>query len=158
VPAGLEVKVRNIELLEKLDEQIQVNCDLKLDIQKGDLIYFNPMFGEGFAENPFISEKRLYPVEMPYTLDETYLLRMDIPKDYEVETLPASTRVNLDEEGKSFFEYILENNYGIISLRSRLRINRSYFLPEEYKILRDFFSLVVDKHNERIVLKRIKNL
>lgn len=158
VSPGLEIKVRRIELLEKLDEQVQVNCDIKLNVEKKDNIYINPMFGEGFTENPFMSEKRYYPVEMPYTLDETFVLRMDVPKDYEVETLPASTRVNLDEEGKSFFEYILENNSGVISLRSRVKITRSYFLPEEYKILRDFFSLIVDKHNEQISFKRIKKL
>jgi len=158
VAPGLEVKVRSIDLLEALDEQVQVNCDVKVAVEKKDIIYINPMFGEGFSENPFISEQRFYPVEMPYTLDETYVLRMDVPKDYEVETLPASTRVNLDEEGRSFFEYILDNANGVISLRSRVKISRSYFLPEEYKILRDFFNLVAEKHNERIVFKRIKKL
>ena len=43
------------------------------------------MFGEGFTENPFISEQRTYPVEMPYTIDEIYVLRMDVPQGYEVE-------------------------------------------------------------------------
>jgi hypothetical protein len=114
------------------------------------------MFGEGFTENLFLSNQRAYPVEMPYTLDETYLLRMEVPKGYEVVVMPASTRVNLDEEGKSFFEYILENNLGVISLRSRIKITRSYFLPSEYKILHDFFNLVVNKHNEQIVFKKAK--
>ncbi len=154
----MEVKIRNIDLLDILDEQVQVNCDIKLAVEKSEVIYVNPMFGEEFADNPFISDQRYYPVEMPYTLDETYVLRMDVPKDYQVDALPASTRVNLDEEGKSFFEYILESNNGVISLRSRVKITRSYFLPGEYKILRDFFSLVVDKHNEQIVFKRTKKL
>jgi hypothetical protein len=135
---------------------VQVNYDVKLQLEKNDIIYVNPMFGEGFSENPFLSEQRSYPVEMPYTLDETYLLRMEVPKGYEVDAIPASTRVNLDEDGKSFFEFILENNFGVISLRSRIKITRSYFLPAEYKILHDFFDLVVNKHNEQIVFKKSK--
>jgi hypothetical protein len=83
---------------------------------------------------------------------------MDVPQGYEVYELPASTKMNLDEEGKSFFEYIVQNNGSVISFRSRVKVHRSYFLPEEYKILHDFFSLVVSKQSEQIVLKRIKKL
>jgi len=153
---GIEIKNFRIDFLEKIDEPIQINYDIKLHLEKGDIIYINPMFDEGFTENPFISEQRAYPVEMPYTLDEIYVLRMEVPKGYEADVLPASTKVNLDENGNSFFEYILENINGVISLRSRIKITRSYFLPHEYKILHDFFTLVVNKHSEQIVFKRTK--
>jgi hypothetical protein len=116
------------------------------------------MFGEGFSENPFAPEQRKYPVEMPYAFDEVYVLRMELPQGYEVSALPLSTKVNFDEEGRSFFEYIVEHAGGAISLRSRVKMHRSYFLPDEYKILHDFFSLIVSKHNEKIVLKNIKKL
>jgi hypothetical protein len=158
LPADMEVKNYRIDLLEKLDEQIQISYDIKLSLGKKDIIYLDPMFGEGFSENPFAPAKRTYPVEMPYAFDEIYVLRMDVPQGYEVDELPASTKVNFDEEGRSFFEYIVENAGGVISLRSRVKMHRSYFLPDEYKILRDFFSLVVNKQNEKIVLKKIKRL
>jgi len=158
MPADVEVKNYRIELLEKLDEQIQVNYDISLDPGKRDIIYLDPMFSEGFTENPFASEKRTYPVEMPYAFDEVYVLRMNVPHGYEVSELPASTKVNFDEEGRSFFEYLVENADGVISLRSRVKMHRSYFLPDEYKILHDFFSLVVNKQNEKIVLKKMKKL
>jgi len=158
LPADVEIKNYRIDFLEKLDEQIQVNCDIKLGLEKKDIIYLNPMFGEGFTENPFAPEKRTYPVEMPYGFDEIFVLRMDVPQGYEVSELPPSTRVNFDEEDKSFFEYIVENADGVISFRSRVKMHRSYFLPDEYKILHDFFSLVVNKQNERIAFRKIKKL
>ena len=158
LPADMEVKNYRIDLLEKLDEQLQVSYDIKLDLEKKDIIYIDPMFGEGFSENPFASEKRTYPVEMPYAFDEIYVLRMDVPQGYEVSELPASTKVNFDEEGRSFFEYIVENAAGVIAFRTRVKMHRSYFLPDEYKILRDFFDLVVSKQGEKFVLKRIKKL
>jgi len=83
---------------------------------------------------------------------------MDIPQGYEVSELPASTKVNFDEEGRSFFEYIVENAGGVISFRTRVKMHRSYFLPDEYKILHDFFDLVVSKQSEKIVLRRVKKL
>ena len=158
LPADMEIKNYKIDLLENLDEQIQISYDIKLGFEKKDIIYLDPMFGEGFSENPFAPEKRTYPVEMPYGFDEIYVLRMDVPQGYEVSELPASTKVNFDEEGRSFFEYIVENAGGVISFRTRVKMHRSYFLPDEYKILRDFFDLVVSKQSEKIVLKRIKKL
>ena len=158
LPADVEVKNYRIDLLEKLDEEIQISYDIKLDLERKDIIYIDPMFGEGFSENPFAPEKRTYPVEMPYAFDEIYVLRMDVPQGYEVSEVPLSTKVNFDEEGRSFFEYIIENAGGITSFRTRVKMHRSYFLPDEYKILRDFFDLVVSKQSEKIVLKKIKKL
>jgi hypothetical protein len=158
MPPDVAVKNYRIERLEKLDEQVQVNYDISLGLDKKDIIYLDPMFGEGFTENPFASENRTYPVEMPYAFDEVYVLRMNVPHGYEVSEMPVSTKVNFDEEGRSFFEYLVENADGVISLRSRVKMHRSYFLPDEYKILHDFFSLVVNKQNEKIVLKKMKKL
>ncbi len=155
---GSEVDISNpkIDSLDKLDESIQLQYDLKLNIEKEDIIYLNPMFGEGYKENPFKSAERTYPVEMPYTRDETYVLRMDVPEGYQLDELPKSIRVNFDEEGKSYFEYIIALSEGVVSLRSRIRLNRSYFLPDEYEYLREFYAMIVNKHNEQIVFKKKK--
>lgn len=154
--ADVEIKNFRIDHLANLKEQVQISYDLKLNLEKKDIIYLDPMFGEGFTENPFTAEKRTYPVEMPYTLDETFIARLELPEGYEVEGLPKPARMSLDKEGKSFFEYMIQNSGGVISLRSRVKIHRSYFLPEEYKPLRDFFAHVVNKQNEKIVLKKKK--
>ena len=155
---GTDADISNthIDSLEKYDQPLQLNYDVKLNLEKDDIIYLNPMFGEGYKENPFKSATRAYPVEMPYAFDETYLLTTDIPSGYEVDEIPKSIRVNFDEEGKSFFEYIISNSGGVISFRSRIKLTRSYYLPDEYEILREFFNLIVNKHNEQIVFKKKK--
>ena len=144
--------------LENFEEPLQINYDIKTRSPQEDMIYFNPMLGEGYKDNPFKPSKRLYPVEMPYTVDDTYLFQMSVPANYEIDILPKSTRVNLDEEGKSFFEYIIDNREGIISLRSRVRLSRTYFLPDEYELLRDFFATIVNTHAGQVVLKKKKPL
>lgn len=154
--ADVEISNTRIDSLEKYDQPIQLNYDVDLKIEKDDIIYLNPMFGEAYKENPFKSATRTYPVEMPYAFDETYVLRMDVPPGYVVDELPKSARVNFDEEGKSFFEYIIGNSGGVISFRSRIKLIRSYYLPDEYEILREFFNLVVSKQSEQIVFKKKK--
>ena len=155
---GTEVEISNakIDSLELLDESIQIVYDLKFNLEKEDILYINPMFGEAYKENYFKSAERTYPVEMPYVMDETYLLSMEVPEGYQIDELPKSVRLNFDEEGTSFFEYLISHSGGIISLRSRIKLTRSYFMPEEYDILREFFGFIVNKHGEQVVFKKKK--
>lgn len=152
--AEVEITESYIDSLERYDDPLAIRYKFNLETDREDIIYFNPMFGEGWKENPFKSAERFYPVEMPYAMDETYLLRLDVPAGYTIDELPRQLMVRLNENDDGMFEYRLTESNGIISLRSRLRISRAYFLPEEYEMLREFFNLVVKKHAEQIVFKR----
>ena len=151
---NLDVKDLVIDSLDNFIDRVQINYGFILDPGVEERIYFNPMFNEGFHENPFKTAYRNYPVELPYPFDQVYVLQMDIPSGYDVEELPKPIRINLDEEGKSFFEYIINNSGQNISLRSRVKLVRSYFLPSEYELLRDFFNIIVDKQTAQIVFKK----
>ena len=155
---GTEILVSKFELdsLDKYEEVLGIKYDFDFTGEKEDIIYLNPMFGEGYKENPFKSAERLYPVEMPYGFDETYTLQMDVPSGYEVDELPKSMVVKLNEENEGMFEYRISQSGSGISFRSRIRISRAYFMPEEYEMLREFFNLVVKKQAEQIVFKKKK--
>ena len=150
----VEMEKENIDSLNKYDYPLSIKYDFKMKMDKEDILYFNPMFTEGIKENPFKSAQRFYPVEMPYAIDETYLLRLDVPKGYVVDEMPKQLMLKLNEQNDGMFEYRISESNGIISMRSRLRITRAYFLPEEYEMLREFFNYVVKKHNEQIVFKK----
>lgn len=152
--AEIEITNKTIDSLNKYDEPLAIKYDFTLAPNKEDIIYFNPMLGEAWKENPFKSAERFYPVEMPYTIDETYLLRLNVPEGYRIDELPKQIVVKLNEEGDGMFEYRISESNGIISMRSRLRIKRAYFQPEEYEMLREFFNMVVKKHAEQIVFKK----
>ncbi len=120
-----------------------------------DIMYFNPVIGESYTENPFKSSQRKLPVEMPYPVDNMYLLNMEIPNGYTVDELPKSVKVAYnDNEG--FFEYIIQKSETNIQLRSHIKLLNAIFLPEEYNSLRDFFAYVVKKQSEQIVFKKKK--
>ncbi len=152
-----EIKISNIVIdsVKQYDEPISIKYDMKLDFSDEDVIYFNPLFNEAWKNNPFISAERLYPVEMPYRINETYVLNMEIPKGYMIDEIPKSERVNLnDNEG--MFEYIVSKRASSIQLRCRLSLEKAVFRPDDYAILRNFFGYVVKKQAEQIVFKRIK--
>jgi len=153
---GTDMAISNFGLdsLQLYDEPLGIHYDLDLKGEKEDIIYFSPMFGEGYKENPFKSAERLYPVEMPYAMDKTYNLQMEVPQGYVVDELPKSIIMKLNEEGHGMFEYRVSQSGNNISFRSRVKIARAYFLPDEYEMLREFFDLVVKKQAEQIVFKK----
>jgi hypothetical protein len=146
-----ELKFEN---LKNLDEGVSLSYNMDFTGEKEDILYVNPLFGKGYSENPFKSEKRLYPVEMPFSLDETINVTIMVPAGYVVDELPKQAIVKFNDAGDAQFEYRLSQNGDIISLRSRLKISRTIFHPDEYEILREFFNLIVTKQNEQIVFKK----
>lgn len=151
-----EIKIDEpqVDSMDLLDMPVKLQYAFSMPESDEDIMYFNPMMTEAWKENPFKAANRFYPVEMPYTFDETYLLRMDVPKGYDVEELPTQMRMKLNENDDGFFEYLITNSNGVISMRTRLRMSRSYFMPEEYEMLREFFAMVVKKQGEQIVFKK----
>ena len=150
-----EVTLSNtvIDSLEKKEMPVSVQYQLNFNAEE-DIIYFNPMMtADAYKENPFKAAQRYYPVEMPYCIDETYILNMEVPAGYKVDELPKPARVSLnDNEG--MFEYLIQQSGDRVQLRCRTKLNRATFDPEDYETLRNFFAFVVQKENEQIVFKK----
>jgi len=138
----------------------EVPLNLRFDVQlnmfgDNDLVYFNPVLYDGVRQNPFHAASREYPVELSSARQDTYILTMDIPKGYTVDELPKSARIRLNEHD-GLFEYMVEKHADDIQLRCSLSINKTFFAPEEYQSLRDFYGHVVRKESESIVFRKIK--
>jgi len=155
---GSDVKITEpaIDSLTNYEKPIALRYTVDIGLGEEDILYVNPMFGEGYQKNWFTAAERFYPVEMPYTMDETFVLTMEVPKGYEVDELPKQMIAKFDEEGSSFFEYRISVSNNVISFRSRVKLARAFFLPEEYQTLREFFNLIVSKQSEQIVFKKKK--
>jgi hypothetical protein len=144
-----------IDSLAMPDEPLVINysCHLGTDVAT-EKLYFTPTIVDRITENPFKEAMRVYPVEMPYARDANYILTMDIPSGYLVEELPKSEKITL-EDG-SYFEYLLSQDGDQVHFRTRLRLMKANYEPQEYELLRSFFATVVNKENEQIVFKRKK--
>lgn len=143
----------SVENVDDHEKNITVKYDLSIDAGNDDIIYFTPVLSSDIKENPFTAEQRFYPVEMPYCMDKTYILNMEIPKGYTVAEMPKSTRVNLNGDD-GIFEYLIANTGTNVQLKCRIKLNRANFETEDYNNLRDFFAYVVKKEAEQIVFKK----
>ena len=154
-----EILVRdfNIDSLKLENEPVDIRYTLSFNnFKHEDIIYFNPMLADQQKTNPFTEESRVFPVEMPYPLNETYLLDMEIPEGFKVDEMPKSIMLKLNEnQGK--FEYLIKNEDRHIQLRCQVKLEKANFSPDYYKMLRDFFALIVKKESEQIVFKKVKS-
>lgn len=145
-----------IDSLNNYEEPVVITYKIDFSLAGEDVLHIDPTFGEGYKKNPFEEAERIYPVEMPFAQEKNIIATIEVPRGYKVNELPKQMMVKLDEEGKSFFDYRISQSGNIISIRNRLKISKAFFHPEEYRMLRDFFELVVKKQSEQIVLKKSK--
>ncbi len=154
--SGLEIETYKFENLDDVYKPVKEEYTLKIVGQTdiaGDMIYFNPWFYERVESNPFKLEDRKYPIDFAYPINETFTASITIPEGYSVEELPANITLNLPDNSARF---VIRTSFddGVINLTNEFQINKSLFIYDEYKSLKDFYDQMVSKHSEMVVLKK----
>lgn len=153
-PVDIPATNLTVDSLKNLASPVTINYDVKFSANGADIFYFNPLIFHIVPKNPFTSDTRTYPVEIPYCIQDVYILNMDVPDGYRVDELPKSIRLRLgDTDGQ--FEYIAAADKNHIQLRCKLTINKANFDAADYEYLRNFFAAVVKKQSEQIVFKKL---
>ena len=120
----------------------------------GDKIYFNPMLHFTTTVNPFKQEKRDYPLDFAFPYQDKYSITINIPEGYEIESLPKPIAIGM-EQNIANFSYNIGANGNQIQLVVTVEINYSAISPEYYTSLKMYYKEMIDKQNEKIVLKKI---
>ncbi|MFA9392464.1 MAG: DUF3857 domain-containing protein [Prolixibacteraceae bacterium] len=155
--AGLEIADFSIENYENIDQNIVINLDVMISDRvetAGDLMFFTPLLFEGYKNNPFSLEERLYPVEYPYPISEKVFSSVEIPDGYQIESTPQAVMYKL-LDGKASYTYRVNTDGTTIIVSSYLDIVEPIFLASDYQSLKEFFERIVEKNLEKIVLKKI---
>ncbi|MBC6607123.1 DUF3857 domain-containing protein [Hymenobacter sp. BT188] len=116
-------------------------------------LYLNLLRHFSAERNPFVHEERRFPVDFAAPFDETVQLNITLPAGYEPEEMPKPTAVKLPEDG-GVFTYQAAASTGSIQIMSRMTLRRAVYSAEEYTYLREFYSRMLAKHAEQIVLKK----
>jgi hypothetical protein len=119
----------------------------------GDKMYFSPVFFLAETKNIFTQEKREYPVDFIFPNQDKYNISFTIPEGYAIETIPQSKSVAMID-GICNFTYLVSNTENKFQIVYTLDINEAIISPEYYDVLKNFFKEIVDKHSEKIVLKK----
>jgi hypothetical protein len=119
----------------------------------GDKIYFPALLFFTSDENPFKQDKREYPVDFVFPHQDKYAFTVVIPAGYAVESLPAPIAISMGDLGN--FKFNINATPTQIQIASTLDINEAIVGPEDYDTLKTFYKTMIEKQNEKIVLKKI---
>ena len=154
---NIEISNYSIENKADLDKPIVETYEFEktasADVVGGKL-YFSPLFFFGLESNPFKQEKREFPIDYGFGTQSKYTLTINIPEGYKVETLPANVAYALSD-GLGSFKYTVANQETNIQVLVTMDINTSIFAADFYDDLKAFYSEIIKKETEKIVLVKI---
>lgn len=153
---GLTIKSFEFEGLKEKQGVVKTKFDVSLtsscDVM-GDIISFSPLFYEAVKENPFKLEDRKFPVDFTYPQNYVRSFKITIPEGYEIESLPVNTNiVTPDRSGKFIYTANIFGNTIYVTVITEIK--KILYLPDEYKVIKEFFNLMVAKQSEQIILKK----
>lgn len=120
-------------------------------------IYFSPLLFLATDENPFKQDQkeRKLPIDFTFPRTSRYIINLEIPEGYTVDYLPEPAAVALPQN-KAMFRYnIQKGNSGVIQIVVTEDINTAILPADFYLPLKDYFSQIVSKETDKIVLKKL---
>jgi hypothetical protein len=154
---GIQISDYNIENSKEASKPVIENFNFTIDNQCeiiGDKIYINPQLFLTETKNPFVQEKRDYPIYFGYPTQYKYNVNIAIPEGYVVETLPKPVTLSTGENVGLFTFNILSTNNAIQIVINK-EIKSVIVFPDFYDTIKLFYKEMNDKLNEKIVLKKI---
>ncbi|MDI1305950.1 MAG: DUF3857 domain-containing protein [bacterium] len=120
----------------------------------GNKMFINPMLFFALTKNPFLQEKRMMPIYFGYPKQDKYNINIEIPEGYIVESIPKAMKIATEDKIVLFTinTKVEENRIQIIITRE---INAAILPADYYYDLKEFFQKIIDKQNEKIVLKKL---
>lgn len=155
--AEAEIQDISYEGMDKNDKHMKakMTCSIPDAAQvSGDFIYFSPIVYSNFDENPFKLEKRLYPVDISHPFKEQLIINLTIPEGYAIEELPEQINLALPNKGGKY-QYLISQQEDILQIIWKIDMKQLNFSPEEYKGVKNFFDMIMEKQGEQIVLKKV---
>jgi len=152
----IEISELNVESIKDATQPIKVNYVYELTDgidEVGDKIYFSPLLFLAIKENPFKLEERQYPIDFVIPQSDKYYINIKLPEDYVVESLPESEAVEF-ADANAKFTYLVRQNGKYLQINTQIDILNPLILPSDYINFKAFYSKIVEKHTEQIVLTK----
>ncbi|WP_298884337.1 DUF3857 domain-containing protein [uncultured Polaribacter sp.] len=134
-PIVRNVKFISEDLIEEINGKIYIEPSLFLTVDK----------------NPFKLVDRKFPVDFATPWKESNRVFISIPQGYKIEQLPKPLAIGLPDN-LGVFKYQIMQSGNKIRVTSILQFNNGIIAPQYYSALKDFYSQLVKKQTEKIVL------
>ncbi len=151
-------KISGLELenLEKPEEPVIERISLAIPgaTDNGDgFMYLNPVLYGRKESNEFYAEERISVIDLTCPSTEKYRCTITIPEGWTVAELPQSVNLRMDGGGAGFI-YNISADGRKVTLESEISFSTVTYLPDRYASIRKFYSEIIRKQAEVIILKK----
>jgi hypothetical protein len=120
----------------------------------GDKIIISPLLFLSNEKNPFTQENRMFPIHFGYPKTTKINIFLELPEGYSVESFPKSI-IYTSPQKDFIMNYFSIINGNKIQLSVTKEIKSSLLHQDSYESIKDFYKQIIDKQNEKIVLKKL---
>lgn len=153
---GIELSDYVVENKMNLDKPIMETYNFKhsnaVEII-GDKMYLSPFLFFAHSTNPFKQEKREYPVDFTFPMQDKFIMSIKIPDGYAVESLPKSVVIQFRDD-LAGFKMNISAVGNQIQMTANRDVNTSIFPASYYEDLKLLFAELVKAENQKIILKK----
>ncbi|MUU77846.1 transglutaminase domain-containing protein [Winogradskyella endarachnes] len=153
---AIEISELSLTNIKDPTQPVKVNYNYELSDavdEIGDKLYFSPMLFLATKENPFKLEERQYPIDFVIPFTDKFMVNIKLPEGYKVESLPNSEALEFKDANVKF-TYLIQQNGNFLQLKVQFDIINPLILPADYKDFKNFYSKIVEKQAEQIVLTK----
>ncbi|GHA26723.1 hypothetical protein GCM10007103_05130 [Salinimicrobium marinum] len=153
------IAISNLETLnedfpgKEIEEKYEFELQDGLESINGKM-YLKPLLFLALEENPFKADERQYPVIFDYPLSRNNTVNIMVPEGYQVESIPESIISDFNN-GAGTFKFIASQNGQFLRVQAILEVKTIAYSNKEYKALKDFYALMVEKQTEPIVFSKM---
>lgn len=152
----MEVLDFNVKNVNDVNKPVIETCKFSLENQAdkvGNSLYFSPLLFLRTAKSDFKLEEREFPVDFVYPQFYKFMINIGIPEGYKIESIPKALSIALPDNLGAFTYKVLVNDITIQIIVSS-KMNEAIVKANYYKILKDYFSQMIAKQDEQIVLTK----
>ena len=151
-------KISDLQLENLDDIEIPVIEKIRLTIpdasdQGNGIMYLNPFLCGRMESNDFYAEERISVIDLACPSVKKYTCTITIPEGWTVAELPLSINLPLDGGGAGFKCNFTADGRKV-RVDSEISFSTVTFLPERYASIRKFYSEIIRKQSEVIILKK----
>ena len=153
----IEISDYTIENVYEVNGSVLESFDFELDDAVeiiGEDIYVEPLMFFKLEENPFKLEERLYPIDFEYARKDQYFVSIRIPEGYTLKTNIAPVSMKTPNMNAKFV-FNTKVVGDMIQLSCTLEIINAVISPDNYQFIKQFYSQVISKDAEKIVLTKV---
>ena len=141
------------DLAKSIVESFTFTSDNDCEIISGKM-YINPLLFLTQTKNPFVQEKREFPIYFGYPKQIKYNINIIVPEGYAVESIPKPIKISTGEN-IGLFAFNISATESQIQIQVTNDSNTTLVSSDFYDVLKTYYKQMIDKLNEKIVLKKL---